>query len=202
MLETAEWILLKRQVGHDDADEFGFLTEIPFLKSVAPQIQLDALAETWTRISRGAGINADIMDECVIYAVCETVARMVYEYPTDVERLLENGPQRVEIAVDRSLVPKLRALHLNLPIDGDFLLASQFEDMDPSEAERYKRKFRIDSTRLDILLDSLGRWHVSEAFSENVQYLLTDRETERVDRLVREHPSLDRRKQTGSEKGP
>ena len=74
----------------------------------------------------------------------------------------------------------MRALHLSLPIDGDFLTISQFEDMDPETAQRYKAKFRIDQGRMDELFDALGRWQVSETFADNLKYLLTEREIERM----------------------
>ena len=47
--ETLERLVLSRQFDQDPWQAFGFLTQVPFLKSVPPQVQLDLLSETWYR---------------------------------------------------------------------------------------------------------------------------------------------------------
>jgi hypothetical protein len=132
--ETLERIALANQFGDDDCDCYGFLTEVPFLRGVPAHVQLDLLAETWSRHVAREQFTASLVDESVVYAACETSARLVEEEPEYVAHLMKGGPYDVEREVDHSLACELRTLHLNLSNDGDFLLISQFEDLDPDEA--------------------------------------------------------------------
>ena len=66
-LETLERIAMARQIGDDELDCFGYLTEVPFLRSVPPHVQLDLLAETWSKHVACERIDADLVDEAVIY---------------------------------------------------------------------------------------------------------------------------------------
>ncbi|NOX56773.1 MAG: hypothetical protein GXP27_20490 [Planctomycetes bacterium] len=76
-LETLERLALARQVGdEDEEEEFGFLTEVPFLSAVPPHVQLDLLAETWRKHSVRRRVSATLLDEAVVYAVCETAAHI------------------------------------------------------------------------------------------------------------------------------
>ena len=92
-------------------------------------MQLDLLAATWRKHAASEKFVADLLDESVIYAVCETSARIVEQDPTVISRYMAGGPQSVPVKIDQSLAAELRALHLNLASDGDFLMISQFEDM-------------------------------------------------------------------------
>lgn len=177
--ETYERILLARQV-EEEAEGFGYLTEVPFLKSVPPHVQLDLLADTWVKHSARKRFSASLVDESVVYAVCETAARIVDDEPTMISHYLENGPTDFHIAADRALATQLRSLHLNLSNEGDFLLISQFEDTHPDEAAWLKDEFELDSARFEEMFDALGRWHLSCQFEKNLQYLLTDREIARM----------------------
>ena len=133
--DTLERIALANQVGERDVGCYGFLTEVPFLKAVAPHVQLDLLAETWAKHVADVSIAATLVDESVVYAACETAARLAEHLPADFARHLNNGPFDVEIEPDDMLASELRELHLNLPSDGDFLLVSQFEDLPPETAQ-------------------------------------------------------------------
>ncbi|MEM1062126.1 MAG: hypothetical protein AAF532_10210 [Planctomycetota bacterium] len=173
--ETLERIALDDQLG-GQGGAFGFLTEVPFLKNVPAHVQLDLLAATWTKHLANDKVEAELLDEAVIYAVCETASRVVEEQPDDVTRFLDGGPMDVTVPVDEFLATELRALHLNLASDGDFLLISQFEDIPPEDADRLKQKFGLEPERFDALFDALGRWHVSAEFLGNLSGLLTGRE--------------------------
>ena len=118
-------------MGNYSADCFGFLTEVPFLRAVPPHVQLDLLAETWCKHASTEKFVANLVDESVIYAACETSARIVEQEPHVITRYLAGGPQQVSPKADSLLAGELRALHLNLASDGDFLMISQFEDMPP-----------------------------------------------------------------------
>lgn len=179
-LETLERIVLSRQNGDDAWGSFGYLTEVPFLSKVPPRVQLDLLAETWHRHVSRERVEASLVDESVVYSVCERTAYLAENDADFVLRCLENGPAAVAIGVDRFFAAELRSLHLSLSNDGDFLLISQFEDMHPDEARPLKQQFRLDESRLDAMFEVLGRWHLSPGFFRNTDGLLSEREMARV----------------------
>ncbi len=175
-LETLERMTLAQQMGAHEAECLGFLTEVPFLKATAPHVQLDALAETWCKHMSDDPFDATLVDEAVVYAVCETASRIVENDPETINRLLEGGPLGVDVTLDHMLASELRSLHLNLSNEGDFLMVSQFEDRPPEDAERLKKKFGIDDEKLEPLFDLLGLWLMSVEFLPNLAGLLTGRE--------------------------
>ena len=183
--DTIEWIILDRQLKSSRLEGYGFLTEVPFLQNVPPQVQLDLLAETWSRLVAGAPMPCSLVDECVLYAACETTARLVEEQPKELARYVENGPMRFSLELDQWLVSRVRALHLSLPIEGDFLAISQFEDMPPEDATRHKKKLGLDETRLESMFQLLGRWTISDNFEHNLKHLLTEREIQVVKQTLR-----------------
>jgi hypothetical protein len=182
--DTFERIVLAKQVGVDDCGVFGYLTEVPFLRGVPPHVQLDLLAETWSKHIADESIQANLVDESVIYAACETAARIAERDSAAFDRFLEGGPGTFEPIALEALAADLRAIHLNLACEGDFLLISQFEDIDPDESRRLKRRFRLDEARLESMFDVLGRWHHSADFVKNLSGLLSSREAQRTARTL------------------
>ena len=174
--DTLERIILARQMDEDETESFGFLTEVPFLAAVPPHVQLDLLAETWSKHVAEEHFEATLVDESVVYAACETSARIVEEDPEIVKRFLKGGPLDAEFTVDHLLATELRSLHLNLSNEGDFLILSQFEDTPPDEARQLKQEFNLDPRKLETMFDVLGRWAVSPEFLNNLSGLLTEHE--------------------------
>lgn len=186
--ETLERITLAKQVG-GHIDGFGFLTEVPFLLGVPPQVQLDLLAETWTKHLSEKPEEATLIDESVIYAICETSSYLVQHQPRTVRSFLKGGPLEVDLKVGQSLATELQGLHLNLSNAGDFLMVSQFEDMPPEEARSLKQQFGMDETRLEPMFEVLSRWHPRPNFLNGLHGLLLPREIERANRVL-DLPSL------------
>ncbi|MBW3538829.1 MAG: hypothetical protein KY476_01025 [Planctomycetes bacterium] len=172
--DTLERIVLAAQVD-DDTECFGFLTEVPFLRSVPPHVQLDLLAETWRKHAADEAFEASLVDESVIYAACETAAWVVEHDPGIARLFLKGGPQPVEIESGQ-LAEELRGLHLSLSNEGDFLLISQFEDLPPDEALKLKIEFGIDPERLEPMFDALARWRMSPEFLGSLIGLFTKEE--------------------------
>lgn len=174
--DTLERIILARQLEQDETSGFGFLTEVPFLVAVPPHVQLDLLAETWSKHAADRRFEATLVDEAVIYAACETAARIVEEDSEAVERWLRGGPLEVEMLPADLFAMELRGLHLRLANEGDFLLLSQFEDLDPDEASRLKQEFGMDESRLESMFEVLGRWAMSPQYLGNLLGLLSKEE--------------------------
>ena len=182
--DTFEWMRLARQVPNARLEQYGFLVEVPFLASVPVHVQLDLLAETWSRLVTGSAIEGSLLDECVLYAACETTARVVDEQPREFAQFLKGGPMQFAVTPDQWLVSRIRSLHLSMPIDGDFLAISQFEDMPPEESKKHKRRLGLNEDRLESMFEVLGRWHVSPNFKSNLSLLLSNAEIERVQQVL------------------
>lgn len=184
--DTLERIALAKQIDQYPGDGFGYLTEVPFLRGVPPHVQLDLLADTWRRHQASDPCDASLVDESVVYAVCETAARVAEHDPSGFRRLVSGGPLQVDILPDQVLASELRSLHLKLSSDGDFLIISQFEDMAPDDAARMKREFRLDEQRLETMFDVLGRWQMSTGFLDSLSGLMEPAELGRVIDLLGE----------------
>ncbi len=183
-LETLEQVALARRSEQEPEEEFGYLTEVPFLSAVPGHVQLDLLADTWRKHRAHRKYLATLVDESVVYAVCETAAHIAEDAPKLIERCMATGPRACRFVVDEYLPEALRTLHLNLPIEGDFLLISQFEDMPPEQARRLRRQLNIDEKRLEPLFEVLGRWNLSRKFLKNLRGLFTDREISRAGAIL------------------
>lgn len=183
--ETFESLSLHKRCLSEQAVPFGYLCEVPFLQEVAPAVQLDLLASVWQKhLSRDVH-RADLVDESVVYAACEMTARFVERDPTSVVRLLANGPLDLTVPLDSYLARELRLLYLELPNDGDFLMISQFLDLEPDESIDQKLQMGIDPGRMEPMFDALGRWHASPQLTGNLRGLLTEAEVARVATILR-----------------
>lgn len=182
--ETLERIALADQVGCDPHENFGFLTEVPFLRTVPAHVQIDLLASTWAKHVACESVEADLVDEAVLYAVCETSAQVVESEPEILESYLSGGPLDVVPTADPMLASELRSVHLNLASEGDFLLISQFEDLPPDESSRLKERFGLTEAKLEPMFDVLGRWYLSPEFLGNLSGLLTGREVLKTVRVL------------------
>jgi hypothetical protein len=175
-LDTLERMVLASQFDVDFSDGIGFLTEVPFLRAVPPQVQLDVLSETWHKHSRRERIACDLLDESVIFAACETAARAAQQDASQMRAWVQSGPRQISLSRKRSLDEQLRQLYLSLSNEGDFLLISQFEDLPPFEALSLKAEFGLQPSKCEPMFDVLGRWHVKPGFAGRLTGLLTDRE--------------------------
>lgn len=168
-----------------DVTHHSYLAEVPFLKEVPPQVQLDLLAETWDRHVAKETISATLVDESVVYAVCEFTAQLAEHDPERVTWCLRGGPIDVTVPVDHHLSAELRAIYLNLSNEGDFLLISQFLDLPPEESSDWKQRLGMDESRIGSLFEVLSRWHPSPELLGNLQGLVSVGEAQRLARLLR-----------------
>ena len=182
--DTLEHFAFARNSNDDLFEVFGYLTEVPFLRNVAPQVQLDLLASTWRKHISPKTVEATLLDESVIYAVCEMAANAADNHPTVITHAIISGPRSVRISVDDALANSFRKLHLSLPNEGDFLLISQFEDMPPDDADISKLELGFDTVRQSELFDALARWTVSHDLFADMGGLLTEREIARTNEIL------------------
>jgi hypothetical protein len=182
--DTLERMLLSEQAGSEGDAPYGFLTEVPFLRNVPPQVQIELLAATWNRLTQADAVPGSIVDESVIYAACETAARLIAADPATAERLVADGPRPVSLPPPSAAVQQIHAVHLDLSNEGNFLLISQFQDIPPTEARILKAKFGLPEPACEAMFDVLAMWHASPEFASNAAGLLSAREIPRAAALL------------------
>lgn len=183
--ETLERIVLARQISVCGDWTFGYLTEVPFLKQVAPQVQLDLLLDTWSRHQQADAEEATLLDESVVYAVCETAARLMRHDRAALAGFLRGGPLEPSLELRPRVARSLVALHSTLCADGDFLLVTQFLDLPPREAHTLMAELGLHPRELEPLLDALGRWHLKSDFEDRAAGLLTPTEAAQAADILR-----------------
>ena len=75
--ETLSDIELYRDLEEEPDYPAGYLSEVPFLEHVPLQVQVDLLAETWNRHQQTELIEASLLDAAIVYAACQTAARIM-----------------------------------------------------------------------------------------------------------------------------
>ncbi|MEI8017847.1 MAG: hypothetical protein WCH39_06565 [Schlesneria sp.] len=184
-LQTFEIFSQQKHLLGDCSDSRGYLCEVPFLQEVAPAVQLELLATTWQKHQSRDIHRSDLIDESVIYAACEMTARAIENDPESVLRSLVGGPENVSVPLDSYLAREIRLLYLELPNDCDFLLVSQFLDLDPEDAIDQKLQMGIDPNRMLPMFEALGRWHISPQMIGCLRGLLSEVESARVATILR-----------------
>ena len=90
-LETMEEIQTCRDLGEDLDTAEGFLSQVPILRGVAVHVQIDLLAETWSRQRLKKPIEANLLDAAIVYAACNTAARIIEADPEMAELYVKEG---------------------------------------------------------------------------------------------------------------
>ena len=188
-LETLERIGLADQIGMCTHRCFGYLTQVPFLRHVAPQVQLELLLETWARQESPTVQTASLLDEAIIYAAAETSAHLVRCDRVAVQLCLARGPIEVDQPINRELADAFQKLHLEFDAEPGFLLLTQYQDLAPEVADQYRAKHGLTLGRCDGIFDALSRWHVTLPFSVSVDGLLTPSEVEKAERVLQRKPA-------------
>ncbi|MBX3436749.1 MAG: hypothetical protein KF861_04600 [Planctomycetaceae bacterium] len=183
-LETLERISLAEQMGLVGDGAYGFLSEVPYLRNVAPQVQLDALLECWQKIRSERAETATLVDESVVYAACECAGRIADGDTDFALRHLSTGPRHLSERLNGPLGDELRFLHLSLPNEGQFLLLSQFQDVDPDAGLKLKQTFGMSPAACESMFEILGRWHVSADFRQNGCGLLAEAEVAQAAQIL------------------
>jgi len=172
-LDTRERLALAHQLDISLDRSFGFLTEVPFLRNVPAHVQLDLLSLTWQKVLSNQAFEANLLDESIVYAVCETAANMVRSEPSIVQKFLDQGPVSFSGRVNSSYVNKFQSLHLDFDSPGNFLLISQFQDIAPDEADPLKEQYGIELGSIECMFDALERWYISPKMLDRLDGLLT-----------------------------
>ena len=151
----------------------GYLAEVPFLEHVPLQVQVDLLAETWNRHQQTELIEASLLDAAIVYAACQTAARIIEDMPEVAAAYFRDGPRQLKTRILRRATHRLENLFDAFWDEHEFWVIEKFQDLPPDRSAAMKSLMRISD---ESMFDALGRWHLTPNLGENLQGLLTDDE--------------------------
>lgn len=172
--------------GDCDHDEpLGFLSEITFLQQVALPVQVDLLAETWTRHRSADLVEANLLDAAVVHAAFGTAGGIINTVPDLAFDWLADGPREISPCLLRRADHRLGEIFEDWWDDQDFHLVADMLDLAPDQSEDFKDLLGLPDEVLQPFFDALGRWGVSDGLERHLTGLLTSEEVaETMDSLV------------------
>ena len=126
--ETLSDIELYRDLEEEPDYPAGYLSEVPFLEHVPLQVQVDLLAETWNRHRQTELIEASLLDAAIVYAACQTAARIIEDMPEVAAAYLRDGPRQLKTRILRRAAHRLEDMFDTFWDDDDFLLLDELQD--------------------------------------------------------------------------
>ncbi|HSG71081.1 MAG TPA: hypothetical protein VLA12_11735 [Planctomycetaceae bacterium] len=183
-LETQERIVLARQFPETPQEGFGYLTEVPFLREVSPEVQLDLLARAWERCSTDNTPPFSMLEESILFAACERAVWCLGCEESDViERHLGSGPVSLAGRSRNEWQTLLQMYQFDVSPMADFLLLDELADLSPEEAECARTDWGISREQTDPMFDVLSEWRSSPGMHDRLAGLLTPGEIETVREL-------------------
>lgn len=183
--DTLERFALWQQFGREHDEGVGYLAEIPWLSQVAVPVQLELLASCWRRHIASERFDADLVDEAVVFAVCELAAALVENEALLARSYLRGGPLDLGVPLDLQLAAELRQLFLVMPSQAEFLVVGQLLDTPVDERAAMYAHLGITESHSEQLFELLSRWRVSGDFQLQFHHLLTEREQQQALELLR-----------------
>ena len=157
----------------------GFLEQIPLFAGCAPQIQLELLFETWTALQKERPLEP--VQQCVCYCALAELGRVgVLEHQRRLNDLAA-GPIPSEMPDPLWLGAQMRTLLITLPVQ-----FQQFEAV--LELDRISEGLDDQSQDCELrreILEILGKWHVSNHILAASKNLLTTRERQMLQCLLK-----------------
>ena len=164
----------------------GFLSQIPILAGTAPQVQLECLQNTWTRL-REPTMTPDLLDRCVCFAATSELARLAeIEHRPRLQKAIE-GPAPLSDVDLLWLAPKLRASLVTMPVRDDVFSHSAFHRTISADLDRLSSP---DAGLQSQILSVLGAWKVSAAILRSGQGLLSESEQEMLAAILSDNPRM------------
>ncbi|MFK7818398.1 MAG: hypothetical protein AB8G99_06755 [Planctomycetaceae bacterium] len=180
-LHTFELLSGKRPAFEDD--DYGYLSELPLIREVAPQVQLELLADTWKKGCDSKLYPPTIIDECVLHCAFERSVELVLSQPITAKRLMSGGSRDMS-GVNLSWLPvRLRTLQLTLPLP-TAIDAAQVADSVVSGPVPGYNGVPVGPTPRDQLFEVLGRWRVNRNLAWGFDGLLTTSEILEITRFL------------------
>ena len=171
--DTLAAVEMSAALEDDSETNLGYLGEVPFLEQCPLSVQLDLLADVWTRHRRRERFEASLLDAAVIYAACHTAARLSEFDPQWSAECLRCGPRHTSPGLIRGAPGRLRAMFDSFWDDYDFLLLEDLQDVAPDLANAIKGQLGLTDEFVQPLYEALGRAHPSPQLATNFGGLFT-----------------------------
>jgi hypothetical protein len=184
MLDTLTQLDLSPDLDEDDGPS-GFLAEVPFLAQVAPQVQVDLLADLWARHRETALYEASLLDAAVLYAALHTAGRVIHDEAKVARLWLKAGPRPVNCRLGARTPGRLRELFFVFWDDVDFLSLSDLEDLEPEQARAVRERMRFPEGDVARMEEARTRWRASPAVLASLEGLLTKEEISSYGKLLK-----------------
>jgi hypothetical protein len=182
--------LCQMDICHGSGDEeiYGYLAEVPLLEQVAPAVQVDLLADAWSRHQAPELHEASLLDAAVVYAAFCTAGRVVNDEFELAEAWLKAGPRPVRRRLGSRIAERLHDLFFEFWDDEDFLSLSTLQDLTPEHARQVRELMRWSDKTIQEMEQVLTRWRASAAVLTNLEGLLTAKEIQGYGRLLITQP--------------
>jgi hypothetical protein len=171
--------------GEQDDEPSGFVAEVPVVAQVAPAVQVDLLADTWTRHQDTVLHEATLLDAAVIYAAFMTAGRIIHDQPTLVRNWLKRGPRKVCSRVTDQTPEHLLELFFDFWDFIDFLSMSALQDLAPEHAQSVREVMGLSEEDIEQMEQALAKGRASRAVLANLTGLLTKEEINGYSRVLR-----------------
>ena len=178
VLDTFEEILICKDSDERPDAAAGFLVYVPILAEVPAAVQIDLLAEVWSRQQASDLTEASLLDAAIVYAVCEDAARIIRDEPEIAELYLKDGPRRIKTRLTLRTAERLEPLFDDFWDDLDFLSLSDLQDMDAEHVAAFKQLMRFPDD--EPIYDALAQGRVSPVLASNLEGLLSPQEIAEV----------------------
>ena len=166
-------------LGTADFDDgpYGFLTNVPFFRTVPPTVQLDLLASVWAKHHSPQVQPALLLDAAVLWAIFNDAGRIGLEvWEGALSPVLNDGPCKVTVTMDESLDERWKEMFDDFWDDVDFLSLDDMQDMPPEQAKALREQFDIPEVWVDDMFAVLNRARASAAILDNLRGLLSEQE--------------------------
>ncbi len=174
----------------DDGEDLpsGFLVEVPFLQQVPLEVQVELLAETWSRYRCSKQIEATLLDAAVVYAAFMTAARIVNDEPELALAWLADEGRKLNHQFLRRARERFEEMFDSWWDDRDFLMLEDFQDMPPEQAQLIKTMLRLPNEMIQPMFDVLERGRVSTDVGEKLEGLLAPEKIQDVVLILMHSP--------------
>ncbi len=168
----------------------GFMSCFPMLNGTAPQIQLEFLFRTWSRIQNESTSSLDLLDDLVLYAAYESLAQVTTDKKNHSLNVALRGPKRLSSESDVWLHSKVRCFQISWagPVKTQFLRELK-EIGDPGPWFESEIEQNCGENR-EELMEVVGRWHAQKNVLLGSEGLLTQDEQDILRAFFEEHPGL------------
>jgi hypothetical protein len=185
ILDTLTQMDLSQDLDEDDGT-LGFLADVPFLAQVAPQVQVDLLADLWARHRDTALHEASLLDAAVLYAALHTAGRVIHDQAKVARLWLRAGPRPVNCRLGGRTAGRLCELFFDFWDDIDFLSLSGLEDLEPEHARAVRELMGFPDGDVTRMEEARTRWRASPTVLAKLEGLLTEEEIRGYGKLFRD----------------